>query len=374
MDYDKLYSREELEQMSTDDLLALKDRSNYNASKLLTQQMTKKILINSLYGAIANIHFCLFNEKIAQAITGNGRYFIQMTANNVENYLQSKHKSDKPYVLYGDTDSFYFHIEPIVDRIMEKYPNRSINEYVDIIDKFELTQIQPVIQSSIKEFSEFFNAYDIDSIKMKRECIADKCCFVAKKKYIARVRDSEGVRYPEDNPHMKVMGLELARSTTPVWCKEKLEESIDYLFTRDKNALVEWVDTLKTEITNVDISNLCMYGSVSRVDYNLKSDKSIPWMCRASICYNDYIRKNNLTNRFSEIKSGDKVKILFLTEPNVLQTDVIAYNSDNFIDEIRNFLDYNTIFIKGFLNPLNNIVKVLGYDLTSSSVIEVDDW
>lgn len=373
MDYDKLYSREELEQMSTDDLLALKDRSNYNASKLLTQQMTKKILINSLYGAIANIHFCLFNEKIAQAITGNGRYFIQMTANNVENYLQSKHKSDKPYVLYGDTDSFYFHIEPIVDRIMEKYPDRSINEYVDIIDNFELTQIQPVIQSSIKEFSEFFNAYDVDSIKMKRECIADMCCFVAKKKYIARVRDSEGVRYPEDNPHMKVMGLELARSTTPVWCKEKLEESIDYLFTRDKKDLVEWVDTLKTEITNVDISNLCMYGSVSRVDYNLKSDKSIPWMCRASICYNDYIRKNNLTNRFSEIKSGDKVKILFLTEPNVLQTDVIAYNSDNFIDEIQNYLDYNTIFIKGFLNPLNNIVKVLGYDLTSST-IEVDDW
>lgn len=105
MDYDKLYSREELEKMSTEDLLALKDRSKYNASKLLTQQVVKKVLINSLYGAIANTHFCLFNEKIAQAITGNGRYFIQMTANNIENYLQSKHKSDKPYILYGDTDS-----------------------------------------------------------------------------------------------------------------------------------------------------------------------------------------------------------------------------------------------------------------------------
>lgn len=373
MDYDKLYSREELEKMSTDDLLALKDRSKYNASKLLTQQVVKKVLINSLYGAIANVHFCLFNEKIAQAITGNGRFYIQLSANNIENFLQAKCKSSKPYVVYGDTDSWYIQIEPIMNKIIEKYPNLSINEYVNKADKFEIIVLQPIIQASIKEFAELLNAYNVSSINMKRECIADKCCFVAKKKYIARVRDSEGVRYPEDNPHMKVMGLELARSTTPVWCKEKLEESIDYLFTRDKKDLIEWVDTLKTEIANADISNLCMYGSVSRVDYNLKSDKSIPWMCRAAIHYNNYIKKNNLTYKFNEIKSGDKVRILFLKEPNILQTDVIAYNSDNFIDEVQNYLDYNTIFIKGFLNPLNNIVKVLNYNLTST-VIEVDDW
>lgn len=372
IDYDKIYSREELEQMSTEDLETLRAHSKVNASLYSTMQMTKKILINSLYGAITNIHFILFNEQFAQAITGNGRYFIRLTANNVENFLQSKYKSDNPYILYGDTDSFYFHIEPIADAIIKKYPNKSINEYVDMIDKFELAHIQPVIQNSIKEFTELLNAYDTDAIKMKRECIADKCLFVAKKKYIARVRDSEGVRYPENEPHIKVMGLEIARSTTPTWCKEKLEESIKIILDYDKATLRKWVDSLRSEFCKVDLTDLCLYGSVSKVNYRFE-DSNIPWMCKASMYYNKYIKENKLTNMYSEIKSGDKVKILYITLPNRFGTDTIAYNSDNFISEIKDIIDYEMLFNKGFLNPLNNIVKVLGYDM-KSNVVELDEW
>ena len=74
--------------------------SQYN-----TAQMVAKILMNSLYGALGNAYFPLFNESIAQAITGNGRYFIRKLANYIEEALQTLHKSDKPYITYGDTDS-----------------------------------------------------------------------------------------------------------------------------------------------------------------------------------------------------------------------------------------------------------------------------
>lgn len=68
-------------------------------------QMTLKIQINSLYGALANRHFLLANPDMAAAITSSGRFFIQLLANNVERRLQELLPSEKPYIIYGDTDS-----------------------------------------------------------------------------------------------------------------------------------------------------------------------------------------------------------------------------------------------------------------------------
>lgn len=125
------------------------------------------------YGAMANKHFPLFNESMAAAITGNGRFFIQKTANMVEESLQKLNPSQKPYIVYGDTDSFYFQIEPFMERYMAKNPGLSMNEYVDFADNFEKKVIQPIIQKSITEFSHSLNAYNKDKIGCEREIISD---------------------------------------------------------------------------------------------------------------------------------------------------------------------------------------------------------
>lgn len=69
------------------------------------KQMAFKILINSLYGALGNQYFKLFNLEIARAITGNTRFYIQILGNNINNYLQSIKQRDKSYWIYSDTDS-----------------------------------------------------------------------------------------------------------------------------------------------------------------------------------------------------------------------------------------------------------------------------
>jgi len=99
------YTKEQLEALDTETLLKLYREAEMMQEQKSTGQLTKKVLINGLYGAQANTSFPLFNEKIAQAITGNGRFFIQKTANMIENTLQSKLPSDKKFVIYGDTDS-----------------------------------------------------------------------------------------------------------------------------------------------------------------------------------------------------------------------------------------------------------------------------
>jgi DNA polymerase elongation subunit (family B) len=99
------YSKEELEQLSTEELEMLLMEANKNESLFNTRQLVEKLSINSLYGAFSNVYFPLFNQDIARAITGNGRYFIQKLANYIENKLQELHPSQKEYITYGDTDS-----------------------------------------------------------------------------------------------------------------------------------------------------------------------------------------------------------------------------------------------------------------------------
>ena len=165
----------DLSNLDTETLLKLKSECESKIIFYKSQQMTKKILINSLYGAMANKGFSLFNEKIAQSITGNGRFFIQYSANKIEEKLQSLMPSEKPFIVYGDTDSNYYQIGNIMSEIIKKNPNKTINEYVDLAIKFEEKIIDPTIQESIKEFCELFNAYNQSAVGAKREVVSDKC-------------------------------------------------------------------------------------------------------------------------------------------------------------------------------------------------------
>lgn len=367
------YTEEDLEKLDTETLLKLVEECEDKVKIYLSQQMSKKILINSLYGALANKGFSLFNEKIAQSITGNGRFFIQYSAIKIENKLQSIMPSKNKYLVYGDTDSNYYHIGNIMAEIIKKNPNKTINEYVDLAIKFEEQFVDPTIQESIKEFAEMFNAHDVGAIGAKRELVADKCLFVAKKKYVARVRDKEGVRFPEDEPYPKVMGLDIARSAMPSWCKNKLKhEAIDIILDKTEKELKEWIDACKKEFVNQPISEICSYGTVSRIDYSL-SDKGIPFMCKAGIYYNMYIKEHNLENKYTPIENDTSVKLMRLKTPNKFGTDLIAYTQDTFVDEFINDIDYDTQFNKSFVDAINNMTKVLHYDLYNK-FDSIDEW
>lgn len=367
-----LDNEELLQGLSKSQLEKLIDIAESKSNFYNTEQYVKKILINSLYGALGNPNFVLFNEKIAQAITGNGRYFIQMTANNMENYLQSLIKSEKPYVMYGDTDSFYTQIEPIMSKYIAENPGKSLNDYVDYADKFELDNMQPIVQKSIENFAELFNAYNPGVIGMKRENIMPVAVFVAKKKYFASVMDSEGTRYPEDDPHIKVMGLELARATTPNWCKKYLSEAMKFILNNDPAKLSQWIDNIKNSFTDADVQDLAMNGSVKSVNYKL-DDKSIPWMSKAAIYHNMFVKENKLEGEINLLKGGDKCKLIMLKTPNRFRTDRIAYTSDAIIPYVKDCIDYDQCFEKTFINPLQNILDALNIDLKAKTC-DLADW
>lgn len=368
------FTEKELRELPISELELLLKKAEDGESLYNTRQLVEKTMINSLYGAMANKWFPLFNELMAGAITGNGRFFIQNLAINIEDTLQKLLQQEKPYIIYGDTDSVYYHIEPFVERYMQQNPGLPIGDYVTWADNFEKKIIQPVIAKTIDEFANKLNAYNKDKIGAEREIIADAAVFTAKKKYYARVRDSEGTRYSDDAPKIKVMGLEIIKSSTPIWSKKYLKEAIPHILDKDENDLRDWIKSIKNEFTKVNLNQIAAVGSVSRIDYKL-GDKGVPFGSRAALIHNKYLKDHNLEDQYAPIQAGDKCKRIFLQTPNVFNSEIIAFTNDGFVKEILkyNCVDYDTNFEKNFMKPLDLMVAPMNYNLDKETA-ELDDW
>lgn len=196
--------------------------------------------------------------------------------------------------------------------------------------------------------------------------------FAAKKKYFARVRDSEGTRYPINDPKIKVMGLEISKSSTPKWSKKKLKEAVPLILDKDENELKNWIKDIKNEFCSLDLNEIAAVGSVSNLQYNLGVDKGIPIGSRAALVHNKYIKDNNLENKYVPIMPGDKCKKLFLTEPNKFNSNIVAYTNEQFIQEL-DCIDYDMNFEKGFISALSLMVNALSYNLNKQTTV-LNDW
>lgn len=367
------YTDEQLRKLSTEELLKLHTEACDKAFEEHINQLTKKILINSLYGATANAFFPLYNLGYASGITCNGRYFIQKTANYIEEELQKLLPWDQKYIVYGDTDSVYYTIEPFVNKYKKSHPEADLNELVDFCNDFSDKVIQPIIDRSIEDMSRDFNVFDRSRIQAKKEVVCDVMVNCAKKKYYARVRDSEGTRYDIDNPHIKVMGLELVRSTTPQWVKDTIGKAVQILFDSNENDIRLWINDAKLGYTKADIDSIAQIGKANNLNYSL-SEKGVPMLSRCAIVYNNFIKNNHLESYYSTIEPSEKFKYVRLVQPNIFNSDCIAYKDSRFVDKyLKDIIDYNIMFSKSFIEPLNLMCNCMGYDL-KSNVLGIDEW
>lgn len=339
-------------------------------------QLTLKILINSLYGALANAHFILANPDMAAAVTSSGRFFIQLVANNMERELQALLPSDEPYVIYGDTDSFYYTIQNMVVRKFGEDASASTPGIVDWVDSFEKKVVQKIIQDSIEEYAEILNIQDPSQIGVEREVISDRAFFVAKKRYAARVLDMEGVRFNLDDPYIKTMGLEIARSSTPAWVKKKLQESISVILDNDQYGVRKWRDETKLQYQNQPLEDICAVQSVNSLDYKL-GDKGIPQGSKAALAHNNWVQQQGLEDTIELLQPGEKYKRCYLLTPNRFGTEIISFGDPKIakIIEEDGIFDYQTNFQKQFEQPLERMVESMNYDIRDVPVFgSLDDW
>lgn len=367
------YTDNDLNNLSIDELSELANEASKKETELNVGQMTLKILMNSLYGAMANKHFPLFNESIAQAITGNGRYFIRGLGEYVEQRLQEIIPNDSGYWLASDTDSAYFTIAPFIKKFLNKKQDASITDLVNFCQEIEEKVIDNAVNDFIDLYSFELNAYSKEMIGAKREVISDRALFVAKKKYAMQVRDKEGTRYPENSPYIKVQGLEVIKGGTPAFTKKHLLQMVPMLLNSTEQEVKNHLSKLKTQFLSQDIIDICIGQGVTSIDYKL-TDSAIPNGSRAAIIFNEYIKNNNLIDQYGLIQSGANIKKLFLRLPNKFNSDVIGFEDERFTKEVFTpEIDYDKMFEKGFLSALENMTDALNWNLGKETET-LDEW
>ena len=327
-------------------------------------QMAKKISLNSAYGAIGNEHFRYFRLEIAEAITLSGQLSIRWIENKMNEKLNKILKTNNvDYVIASDTDSIYLNLGPLVETI---YADREKTDegIVGFLDKVCQVELEKYIESSYQELATYMNAYK-QKMVMKRENIANRGIWTAKKRYILNVWNSEGVQYKE--PKMKIMGLETARSSTPQYYRDKLFEAFKIIITKTNDDLINYIEFVKQDTRKQDYVNIAFpRGCNGMTKYKDNHDiykKGTPIHVRGSLLYNWYVRKNKITNKYPIIQEGEKIKFIYLKSPNPLQENCVSFFSDIPKEfNVDKYIDYQKQFEKSFLEPLKNVLECIGWN------------
>ena len=336
-------------------------------------QMARKIQLNSAYGAIGNQYFRYYKLANAEAITLSGQVSIQWIMNKVNSYLNKILKTDgEDYVIASDTDSLYINMGPLVESVF-KGREKTTQSIVSFLDKVCQVEFEKYIESSYQELAEYVNAYDQKMI-MKRECIAERGIWTAKKRYILSVWDSEGVRYEE--PKLKIKGIEAIKSSTPAPCRKMLKDSFKIMMNGTEDDMIDFIDNCRDTFKKFSPEQISFPRSASDVQkYSSSSDiyiKGTPIHVRGALLFNHYIKQNKLNNKYSLIQNGEKIKFLYLKKPNIIHENVISFIQD-FPKELGldKYIDYELQFEKAFLEPLKIILDSIGWSVEKTVNLEL---
>jgi len=332
-------------------------------SKFNNFQMARKIQLNSAYGAIGNEYFRYYKLANAEAITLSGQVSIRWIENKMNDYLNKLLQTNsKDYVIASDTDSIYLNLGPLVDKFFSNRVSDK-SKVVSLLDKICKEKIEPYIDSSYEELATYVQAYEQKMI-MKRENIADRGIWTAKKRYILNVWDSEGVRYKE--PKMKIMGLETARSSVPQYFRDRLKKAFRLIMSADNETVIEFIDNCKKETREAVVSDIAFPRGCNGVTkYNHPYEiyqKGTPIHVRGALLYNHYIKDKKIQHKNAFIQEGEKIKFVYLKTPNPIQENVISFFQDLPSEfNLTKYIDHDKQFEKAFYEPLRNVLECIGW-------------
>ena len=336
-------------------------------------QMAKKISLNSAYGAIGNQYFRYYKLANAEAITLSGQVSIRWIEGKMNEYLNKLlQTTEEDYVIASDTDSIYLNLGPLVNKF---FASKSSDKaaIVSLLNKICEEKFEPYIDKCYQDLATYVSAYD-QKMQMKRENIADRGIWTAKKRYILNVWDSEGVRY--EDPKLKMMGIEAVKSSTPAPCRKMIKDALKLMMSGTEEDVIDFIDKSRAEFKTLPPEQISFPRSASDVvKYKSSSDiyvKGTPIHIRGALLFNHYISEKKLTNKYSLIKNGEKIKFCYLKKPNIIHENIISFIQDFPRElDLDKYIDYDLQFEKSFVEPLKAILDAIGWNVEKTVNLEL---
>lgn len=339
-----------------------------------TKQMGKKILLNSLYGILGSRYFRFFDVRLAESITSAGRMAIQYITHRTSEYINEILKTDGvDYIIAVDTDSQYIDANGFVELYKKANPDATTDQIVNYLDKVG-NKLNLFIDEAYLELKDQLNLKEHQLI-MDREGIFGKGAWTAKKRYFLSCYDMEGVRYA--TPKLKIMGLETQRSTTPKMFKSSLKEMLELIVSTDNDTLIEEITKIKVLAEGAELDDLASPTGCNNLkkwsDENGYPRKGSPGHIRAAITYNRVIKSDPvLSAKYPLIEEGEKVKVLFLKDPNPLGEKQIAYPAAFPIETgLMKYIDRDRIYDKKFIQPLETILNSIEWETEHKNTLDM---
>ena len=340
---------------------------------LENQQMSIKILMNSLYGALGNKHFRYFNNQVAEAITTSGQLSIRWAENAINKEMNTAlETNDKDYVIAIDTDSLYVNMNEMVKKFNPKDP-------VKFLDKICREHFEGVLEKSYAVLAKKLDVME-NRMEMSREVIANRGVWIAKKRYILNVHNNEGVQYAE--PKMKMMGVDAVRSSTPQVCRDKFKKIFKVIIDEGETATQRFIADFKKEWKQLPPESVSFPRgcNISKkkdgvpftwADKKTIYKKACPIHVRGALLYNHYIKQAGLEQKYELVQNGEKIKFVYLKTPNSIKENVIAYANDLPKElDLHRFVDYNKQYEKAFVDPIKHLLDALNWDVEPVATLE----
>ena len=334
-------------------------------------QWSKKIALNSAYGAIGNQYFRYYDVRQATAITSAGQFVIRFIQKNVNEYMNKilKSTSEVDYIVASDTDSIYLCLDKLVEATCK---DKSKADTLKFLNKVVESRIEPFIDKCFDELAEYTNAIK-QKMVMKREVIADKGIWTAKKRYMLNVLDEEGITF--DEPKLKIMGIEAVKSSTPEVCRGKIREAIKLIMTKDEDTLQKFIADFKNEFYQMTAEQISFPRSCNNLKKYMHGSnifiKGTPIHVKGALIYNHQLKQFKLHRKYPIIQEGDKLKFLKLKEANPFKFDVISYVSKLPSEfKLQEYIDYDIMFQKTFVDPMSFILNSIGWSTEKTASLE----
>ena len=335
------------------------------------RQLVKKILLNSLYGAILNPGCRFFDKRIGQSTTLTGRTIVKHMSAEVNKTITGVYDHVGDAMIYGDTDSCYFSAWPALKADVEagKIPwskENVITLYDQVCEAANVT-FPDMMQKA-------FHCPKSRSVVIAaaREIVAQSGLFITKKRYAALVTDIEGFRVDVDGKEGKVkaMGLDLRRSDTPVFMQEFLSELLLMVLTdKPQSDVLERITEFRQQFHERPGYEKGSPKRANKVGHYRRLEEkqgkaNMPGHVRASINWNTLKRMNG--DKYSqEIVDGMKVIVCKLKQ-NPLGYTSVAYPTDEMrIPQWFKELPFDDAAMAETIidNKLDNLIGVLNYPL-----------
>jgi len=335
-------------------------------------QLAKKVSLNSAYGALGSQYFRFYDLRMALGVTTAGQLSIRWIEAKINQYMNKLLDSDKDYVIASDTDSIYLRLGELVEKVYGKKSDVPEQKIIEFMDKVCEEKLQPHIDKSYKELADYVHAY-AQKMQMKREGLANKGIWTAKKRYILNVFNNEGVQYKE--PKMKVMGLEMIKSSTPAAIREKMKKSIDIMINGTESDIHKFIEDFRSEFKQLPAEDISfprgLNGLKEYSDNVTLYKKGTPFHVKGAILYNTKLKAMKLDKKYALIQEGEKIKFTYLKQPNPMKDTVISYPNRLPVEfGLQEFIDYDTQFNKAFLEPIKVILDCMNWTTEQQNSLE----